>query len=83
MGRSEIFQRVLEILTPYAEDPALIESATMESHLADDLTVDSSHMVDASLEIEDEYQIEFEDEELAELKRMNHLLDMIEKKLAS
>lgn len=80
-SREEIFRRVVEILTPYAEDPSAMSSATMTSHLADDLGVDSSHMVDASISIEDEYDVEFEDEEVAEFKCMSHVLDKIEEKL--
>ena len=82
MGRDEILQRVVKILESYAEEPEKLKDASFNSHLADDLTVDSSHMVDASMEMEDEFNITLEDEEVAKMKEMSHVIVKIEEKLA-
>jgi len=81
MSKDEILQKVVEILTPYSDEPEAMPTATPEQHLKKELGVDSSHMVDASMEFEDEFGIELTDEEVVTFKHMHHVIDMIAAKL--
>ncbi|MGI6511951.1 acyl carrier protein [Catenisphaera adipataccumulans] len=58
-------------------DPA---DVVPEARLAEDLDIDSLAAVELSLELEQEFDIRIEDEELAELKTVQDILDLIEKK---
>ena len=53
-----------------------------EASLSDDLEIDSLSAVELALELESAFDIEIEDEELAELKTVQDILDLIEKKQA-
>ncbi len=77
-----IFEKVVHALRMYAEDPAVLDSASMDSNLKDDLGVDSSHMIDAVLELEDLFSIdEIEDQEVAKMKLVRDVVDAIERRL--
>lgn len=51
-----------------------------EARLQEDLEIDSLAAVELALELEDSFGIEIEDEELANLKTVQDILDLIEAK---
>lgn len=51
-----------------------------EASLSDDLGIDSLSAVELSLELESNFQIRIEDEELANLKTVQDIIDIIESK---
>ncbi|MCI6272535.1 MAG: acyl carrier protein [Erysipelotrichaceae bacterium] len=53
---------------------------TPEASLSDDLGIDSLSAVELSLELESNFQIRIEDEELANLKTVQDIIDIIESK---
>lgn len=50
------------------------------ANLADDLDIDSLSAVELALELENEFGIEIEDEELANLKTVQDIMDLIASK---
>lgn len=50
------------------------------ANLQDDLGIDSLSAVELALELESEFDITIEDEELAKLKTVQDIIDIIEKK---
>lgn len=82
MDRLELFGAVIDILRPYAEDPKVLDDATEDSEVDKELGIDSAHMVDASLEMEDAFGVLLEDEEIVQWVTLREVLDELERKMA-
>lgn len=54
------------------------EQVVPEARLAEDLEIDSLGAVELALELENAFDITIEDEELAELKTVQDVLDLLE-----
>lgn len=55
------------------------EKITMESSLTEDLNIDSIGMIDLIMELEDEYGIEFDEDEADNIKTIADVIDYINK----
>ena len=64
MDSQEVFERVVKILTPYVKDQEALAGVTLETHILDELKVNSARLVDVVLEFEDAFDIEIADEKL-------------------
>ncbi len=56
------------------------EAVTPEAKLNDDLGIDSLAAVELALELETEFDVRIEDEELAKLETVQDIIDIIEAK---
>ncbi|MCA9323318.1 MAG: acyl carrier protein [Planctomycetes bacterium] len=81
MERSQILEDVKSILAPFARDAGALASVTEESHILDDLKVNSARLVDAVLAIEDKYDIEIDDDEADSISKVGHAVDIVMKKV--
>lgn len=82
MSRDEIFEKVVEIVSPFAKDKEALDSVTMETNILDDLKVNSARLVDVILEFEDEFDIEVEDEDADSVNTVGDAVRLIEAKTA-
>ena len=75
-----MLEQIKEILveTLNIEESEIVASAS----LSDDLGIDSLSSVELSLELETAFDIKIEDEELLELKTVQDIIDLVEKKKA-
>jgi hypothetical protein len=49
MDEKEIFNKMVEILRSYTKDPSLLDRATMDTHILNDLKVNSARLVDVTI----------------------------------
>ena len=80
MEQSEIFERVVKILTPYVKNNDALSSVTKETHILDDLKVNSARLVDVVLEFEDVFDIEIDDDDVDKVETVGNAVDLIESK---
>ena len=73
-----MFEKVRDVLVEALNVEA--ETIKPESSLKDDLGIDSIAAVELSLELETEFDIRIEDEELAKLATVNDIITLIESK---
>ncbi|MDO5026289.1 MAG: phosphopantetheine-binding protein [Tissierellia bacterium] len=71
-----IEERVIELI----KDELNIDNFDLEDNLVDTYEVDSISLLDFFMMLEDEYDIEFEDDELEKLKSAQDIINLIEKK---
>ena len=64
MTESEIFERVVKILTPYAKNQQALDQVSAGTSILEDLKVNSARLVDVVLAFEDEFEIEVADEDV-------------------
>ncbi len=80
MNDAEIFERVLKILTPHVRDQEALEKVGAETHILDDLKVNSARLVDVVLAFEDEFDIEIPDEDVDSVNTVGDCVKMIVEK---
>lgn len=81
MPDTELIASLKKIVKPYIQDEAAFEKLTEETHFIDDLKVNSAHLVDIVLDLEDEYDIEIEDEALENMLTVKAAVDIIQQKI--
>ncbi len=81
MEESKIFQDMLNILKPYTKDHALLEKATMETHILNDLKVNSARLVDVIIKCEDVFGITIEDDEADKIATIGDAVSLVKKKV--
>ena len=81
MDEKKIFEEVLKILKPYTKDQSLLEKATMETSILDDLKVNSARLVDVIIKCEDVFGITIEDDEADKIRTIGNAVELIKKKL--
>ena len=58
------------------------EKITMETSFVEDLNIDSISMIDLIMELEDEYDIEFDENEADNIKTVADLVKFIDEKIS-
>ena len=81
MEESKIFEEMVNILRPYTKDPALLEKATKETHILNDLKVNSARLVDVIIKCEDVFGITIDDDEADKIGTIGDAVSVIAMKL--
>jgi len=79
MDEKQIFKEMVTILKPYVKDPALLENATKETHILDDLKVNSARLVDVIIKCEDVFDIEIDDDDADQIRTIGNAVDILQK----
>ena len=77
----EVFEKVVKILTPYVKSQEALDRVARETHILDDLKVNSARLVDVVLEFEDAFDIEIADEDVDSVETVGNAVELIESKL--
>jgi acyl carrier protein len=77
----EVFEKVVKILTPYVKNQEALDRVAGETHILDDLKVNSARLVDVVLEFEDAFDIEIADEDVDSVETVGNAVELIESKL--
>ncbi len=80
MDKSEAFEKVVKILTPHVKSQEALTSVRTETHILDDLKVNSARLVDVVLAFEDEFDIEIPDEDVDSVNTIGDCVKMIVEK---
>jgi len=75
--QTEIFDRVVKILTPYVKNQEALDGASLATHILDDLKVNSARLVDVVLEFEDVFNIEIDDDDVDKVETIGNAVDLI------
>jgi acyl carrier protein len=81
MEEKEVFAEMVKILKPYTKDPTILAQATRETHILDDLKVNSARLVDVIIKCEDVFGITVDDDEADAIRTIGNAVDIIKKKL--
>jgi len=81
MDEQGIFSKMVEILRAYTKDPSILDKATMETHILNDLKVNSARLVDVIIKCEDVFGITIEDEEADKIGTIGDAVSIIKTKL--
>lgn len=73
-----VFEKITEILSAQLDVDA--ETMTLETRIAEDLGADSLDVVELLMSVEDEFDVEIPEEDIAELKTIGDVVDYIQAK---
>ncbi|EAQ48718.1 MULTISPECIES: acyl carrier protein [Leeuwenhoekiella] len=79
----DIYPQLKEIIQPYLPEDVNPDAISPESHLVTDLNINSTHLVDIVLDVEDAFDITIEDDELDKMETVSASISLIEQKLAA
>ncbi len=82
MELQQVFDKMLEILTPFVKDPSSLAHATKDTHLIDDLKVNSARMVDIIIESEDTFHVEIDDDEADSIETIGDAVNVVMDKMS-
>jgi acyl carrier protein len=81
LDRDSVLERIREILVGTFElEPSSIQ---LESHLIDDLDLDSIDAIDLAVELEQETGLRVEEQELRQIRRVKDIVDLVCNRLVS
>ncbi len=82
MNEGKILKKMKNILRPYVKDAALLDKAVQETHILEDLKVNSARLVDVIIKCEDVFGITIEDEEADKIRTIGDAVQLILEKLS-
>lgn len=83
MQEQEIIEKLTEVIKTYVEDKSVLEGITSETHLVNDLNINSAHLVDIILDTEEAFDIEIDDESAEQMLTVKAAVDIVSSKLTS
>ncbi len=80
MTTEEIYSKLLPIVKTYLPEDVDPDQINPDSDLTGELNINSAHLVDIVLDVEDEFTIEFANEDMETLRTLNDAVAIIHRK---
>lgn len=80
MTSEEIFTQLVPIISLYLPEDVSAEAIKQESDLTTELNINSAHLVDVVLDVEDTFDVAFANEDMEQLRTVNDAIEIIQKK---
>ena len=81
MNKKDIILQLTQIVKPYVQNQTALENITTETNFISDLEINSAHLVDVILDVEDEFDIRIENDEMEQMISVGASLEIIQKKI--
>ncbi len=82
MNSDEIYYLLEPIIKTYLPEDVSAIDINRSSDLTRELNINSAHLVDIVLDIEDKFNIEFKNEDMEKLRNVNDAILLIQQKIA-
>lgn len=82
MTSDEIYALLEPIIKTYLPEDVSAEDINRTSDLTRELNINSAHLVDIVLDIEDKFDIEFKNEDMENLRNVNDAVSLIQQKVS-
>ncbi len=76
------YEKLKNIVRIYLPEDISVDTIRPESHFINELNINSAHLVDIVLDVEDAFGILFENEDMDQMLTVSDALRLIDKKLA-
>lgn len=81
MDKEELTAKLKAIVTPYTHDAAALENIGPDTDFIKDLKINSANLVDVVLDVEEEFDIEIDNLEMARMLNITDTIAIIDAKL--
>lgn len=82
MTQQQRYAQLENIIKVYLPEDVPSHEITLESHFLNELNINSAHLVDIVLDVEDTFDIRLENEDMDQMQTVKDALAIIERKLA-
>ncbi len=83
MEKEERYQKLREIVKRYLPEDVSVDLITPQSHLINELNINSANLVDIVLDLEDTFDILLENEDMNQMQTVSDALRIIEDKITA
>ena len=81
MNRDELSVKLKPIIAPYIQDEEAFKNLSEDTDFVNDLKINSANLVDIILDIEDEFDIRLENEDMEQMLDVKSAIDIVTQKL--
>tara|TARA_E500000331_G_scaffold355442_1_gene410906 strand:+ start:1384 stop:1638 length:255 start_codon:yes stop_codon:yes gene_type:complete len=81
MDKNIIQEQLKEIIAVYVPEKEILDNLTLEYDLINDLKINSAHIVDIVLDVEEKYDIMIEDDAIMQMGTIGQAIDIIHGKV--
>jgi len=81
MTKDDLISKLKTIIAPYVQDEEAFKSLTEDTDFVKDLKINSANLVDIILDIEDEFDIRLENEDMEQMLDVKSAMTIVTAKL--
>ncbi|MCH8535112.1 MAG: phosphopantetheine-binding protein [Flavobacteriaceae bacterium] len=81
MNNEQLMQELKKIVQPYVQNQEAFQEINLQTSFLQDLEINSAHLVDVILDIEDRFDIRIENEEMEKMLDVEASLNIIKSKI--
>ena len=81
MTNEQLISKLKSIVKPYVQNEEAFAELSEETDFIKDLKINSANLVDVVLDVEDEFDITIENEEMEQMTSVKAAMDIITKKI--
>jgi acyl carrier protein len=82
MTKEELIAKLKTIVQPYIQDEEAFKNLSEETDFINDLKINSANLVDVILDVEDEFDIRIENDDMEKMISVRAAMDVVNEKLA-
>jgi acyl carrier protein len=82
MTKDELIAKLKTIVQPYIQDEQAFENLSENTDFINDLKINSANLVDVILDVEDEFDIRIENDDMEKMTSVKAAMEIINEKLA-
>lgn len=82
MTKEKLIAKLKTIVQPYIQDEVEFENLSEDTDFINDLKINSANLVDVILDVEDEFDIRIENDDMEKMTSVKAAMDIINEKLA-
>jgi acyl carrier protein len=81
MNKDDLISKLKTIISPYVQDEEAFKALTEDTDFVKDLKINSANLVDIILDIEDEFDIRLENEDMEKMLDVKSAMAIVASKL--
>ena len=83
MTNDELIAKLKTIVQPYIQDEEAFKTLNEDTDFINDLKINSANLVDVILDVEDEFDIRIENDDMEKMISVKSAMDIVNEKLAA
>ena len=83
MKKEELIAKLKTIVEPYIQDEEAFKNLTEDTNFITDLKINSANLVDVILDVEDEFDIRIENDEMEKMLSVKAAMEIVTSKISA
>ncbi len=83
MTKDELIAKLKTIVQPYIQEEEAFNNLSEKTEFINDLKINSANLVDVILDVEDEFDIRIENDDMEKMTSVKAAMDIVNEKLAA